>query len=92
MFMRVPSLGSATAKEAFFSSLIDSNRFDSRGVTFPSTNAAVCSNAVTISMQKTLDETEKPALTCSSAIEFVKILQFQTVESTCLISPQAQWL
>lgn len=43
----IPSLGSATAKELFFSALIESSKLASRGVTFPSINAALCSNAVT---------------------------------------------
>ena len=42
----VPSLGSATAKDTFFSSLIESSKPDNRGVTLPSTRAAVCSRAV----------------------------------------------
>ena len=42
----VPSLGSATARDTFFSSLIESSKLDSRGVTLPSTRAAVCSRAV----------------------------------------------
>ena len=41
----LPSLGSATAKEAFFSSLSESSSVESRGVTLPSTSAAVCSRA-----------------------------------------------
>ena len=42
---QVPSLGSATANEAFFSSLIESSIPAKAGVTFPSTIAALCSNA-----------------------------------------------
>ena len=45
----LPSLGSATANDAFFSSLIESSSVANRGVTFPSTNAAVCSKAVLVS-------------------------------------------
>src|SRR5262245_4097031 len=41
-----PSLGSATANDAFFSSLMDSRRLANRGVTFPSTTAATSSKAV----------------------------------------------
>src|SRR5271155_1493019 len=41
-----PSFGSATAKDAFFSSLIESNSFANMGVTFPSTRAATSSSAV----------------------------------------------
>lgn len=41
-----PSFGSATAKDAFFSSLIESNSFASIGVTFPSIRAATSSSAV----------------------------------------------
>ena len=46
----VPSLGSATASDTFFSSLIESSSVASRGVILPSTNAAVCSNAVQVSI------------------------------------------
>lgn len=46
----VPSLGSATASDAFFSSLIESKIPDNRGVTFPSTTAAVCSRAGIVSI------------------------------------------
>ena len=42
----LPSLGSATARDTFFSSLIESNNPDNRGVTFPSTRAAACSSAM----------------------------------------------
>ena len=45
----IPSLGSATANETFFSSLIESSKPAKRGVTFPSTSAAVCSSAGIIS-------------------------------------------
>ena len=42
----LPSFGSATASEAFFSSLIKSNRPDNLAVTFPSTKADTSSKAV----------------------------------------------
>ena len=42
----VPSFGSATARETFFSSLIESSRDASLGVTLPSTRAATSSKAV----------------------------------------------
>lgn len=43
--MAVASFGSATAREAFFSSLIDSRSLASIGVTFPSVNSATSANA-----------------------------------------------
>lgn len=46
LLMACPSLGSATAKEAFFSSFKVSRSFANRGETFPSTNAATSSRAV----------------------------------------------
>jgi hypothetical protein len=42
----VPSFGSATANDTFFSCLIESSKDDNLGVTLPSTSAAVCSRAV----------------------------------------------
>ncbi len=42
----VPSFGSATARDTFFSSLMESSNDASRGVTFPSTRAETSSNAV----------------------------------------------
>ena len=42
----IPSLGSATANEAFFSSLMESSNDANRGVTLPSTNAETSSKAV----------------------------------------------
>ena len=42
----IPSFASATARETFFSSLIDSNRLAKRGVTLPSTIEAASSRAV----------------------------------------------
>lgn len=47
----IPSLGSATASEDFFSSLSESSRVVRRGVTFASTSAAVCSRAEKISFE-----------------------------------------
>lgn len=44
--MFVPSFGSATARDTFFSSLIESSKEASRGVTFPSIKAETSSNAV----------------------------------------------
>ena len=44
--IHIPSFGSATAKDTFFSSLISSRRLDRRGETFPSTNEATSSRAV----------------------------------------------
>ena len=44
--MHIPSFGSATAKETFFSSLISSRRLARRGETFPSTREATSSRAV----------------------------------------------
>lgn len=46
----VPSLGSATANEDFFSSLSESSSVVNRGVTFASTSAAVCSRAGAVSV------------------------------------------
>jgi hypothetical protein len=42
----VPSLGSATARDTFFSSLIESSKLARRGVTFPSIMADTSSRAV----------------------------------------------
>ena len=44
---RIPSFGSATANETFVSSLIESSNDANRGVTLPSTIAAVSSSALT---------------------------------------------
>lgn len=46
--VHIPSLGSATARDAFFSSLIASSMPASVGVTFPSTIAALCSRAAQV--------------------------------------------
>lgn len=46
LLMAAPSLGSATAKDAFFSSLRVSKSFASMGETFPSTSDATSSKAV----------------------------------------------
>jgi hypothetical protein len=45
LLMACPNFGSATAREAFFSSLSESRSFASVGETFPSTSAATSSSA-----------------------------------------------
>lgn len=82
----IPSLGSATANDTFFSSLIESSKPDRRGVTFPSTSAAVCSKAMRVShFNYTLGHCMSmidglQSLTCSCAVKFVEVFQFQSVD------------
>ena len=86
---RIPSLGSATANETFFSSLMPSRRVERRGVTFPSTRAAVCSRAATVSTAK-WSATALVLLTSSRTIEFMEVLQFQAIGREKRVSPEGQ--
>ena len=73
----IPSLGSATANEAFFSSLIESSNVDSRGVTLPSTTAAACSRASKDQYADLVARSQR--LTRDSTVELVEIFELQAV-------------
>ena len=73
----IPSLGSATASETFFSSLIESSNVDNRGVTFPSTTAAACSRASNNQQADMVAGSKR--LTGDGTVELVEIFKLQAV-------------
>ena len=84
----IPSLGSATANETFFSSLIESSNVDNRGVTFPSTTAAACSRASKGQHADLVARCRR--FTGDSTVELVEIFELQAVGRGRHVSAQRQ--